>query len=471
MDKFPLLVICLIFLFLIPVSPALYAQSIGMGTNSPNASSALDITGTTRGLLIPRLTSSAISLIPNPAKGLMVLDTSQNQLLVNMGTPGAPHWQNVLANIGWRLTGNTGTDTAYNFIGTKDTVPLIFKVNNKIAGYIAYKYLNTAFGVRTMNESLTAGEVNTAIGIYALQNNSAGEYSLANGAGSLGTNTDGTLNTAVGADALPGNTSGYSNIALGHYASRFLRIGYNNMAIGHKSLYSNQQGSRNIAIGDSTMTYNVASDLNISVGYNAGNGGDMGTANSILGANSSIPASENNDVAIGQQVTCTGSNQIRIGNSATYSIGGFADWTNISDGRYKMNIREDVQGLEFIMKLRPVTYHLDVTGLSRKLNEYSGKEPMPLMKTAMARKEAVVETGFIAQEVEQAAITTGYAFSGVDKPGNSDGLYGLRYAVFVVPLIKALHQQQEIIARLKQRMDSLENQIVFLQANREKTNH
>ena len=39
----------------------------------------------------------------------------------------------------------------------------------------------------------------------------------------------------------------------------------------------------------------------------------------------------------------------------------------------------------------------------------------------------------------------GYDFSGVDKPKNDKDFYGLRYAEFTVPLVKAVQEQQQII--------------------------
>jgi hypothetical protein len=49
----------------------------------------------------------------------------------------------------------------------------------------------------------------------------------------------------------------------------------------------------------------------------------------------------------------------------------------------------------------------------------------------------VTHTGFIAQEVEAAALALGYDFSGVDAPKNKTDFNGLRYAEFVVSLVKA----------------------------------
>lgn len=48
------------------------AQSVGINNPSPNASAALDITATDKGLLIPRVTLAQRNAIVSPAAGLMV---------------------------------------------------------------------------------------------------------------------------------------------------------------------------------------------------------------------------------------------------------------------------------------------------------------------------------------------------------------------------------------------------------------
>jgi len=65
-----------IFTFLVAVliTASTYAQ-VGIGTSSPDASAALDITSTTKGLLIPRMTNAQRLAIASPVAGLQVFVT------------------------------------------------------------------------------------------------------------------------------------------------------------------------------------------------------------------------------------------------------------------------------------------------------------------------------------------------------------------------------------------------------------
>ena len=114
------------------------AQNVGIGTNTPNASAVLDLTSTTKGLLIPRMTSAQRAAIVTPATGLLVYQTDGTPgLYYNTGTPALPVWTVVPATggggSGWSLTGNAGTSAAANFIGTTDANPLVFNSTTPIA--------------------------------------------------------------------------------------------------------------------------------------------------------------------------------------------------------------------------------------------------------------------------------------------------------------------------------------------------
>ena len=72
--------------------------------------------------------------------------------------------------------------------------------------------------------------------------------------------------------------------------------------------------------------------------------------------------------------------------------------------------------------------------------------------------EKIKFSGFLAQEVEQAAKETGYDFSGLHKPNNSNDPYALSYETFVVPLVKAVQEQQTQIENLNKQNNLLKNQ-------------
>ena len=64
--------------------------------------------------------------------------------------------------------------------------------------------------------------------------------------------------------------------------------------------------------------------------------------------------------------------------------------------------------------------------------------------------------------MQEAAKALNYDFSGVDKPKNKDDFYGLRYGDFVVPLVKAVQEQQQQIEELKQQNKELKELVTKL---------
>ena len=67
----------LLFAALIAVSFTSFAQ-VGIGTTNPDGSAVLDISSTTKGLLIPRMTNAQLSAIASPVAGLIVYCTNCN---------------------------------------------------------------------------------------------------------------------------------------------------------------------------------------------------------------------------------------------------------------------------------------------------------------------------------------------------------------------------------------------------------
>lgn len=326
--------------------------------------------------------------------------------------------------------------------------------NNGSSASFSYQAIaNTAVGSKALYAN-TTGYNNTATGFNALYANTSGNRNTATGYNALFSNISGYQNTANGAFALIDNTTGYNNAAFGYYTLYKNTTGYQNVATGNSALGSNTTGYNNTANGQGALQGNTTGDYNIAMGFGTGNYNDNNTYCTFLGndADQAVSTDFTNSMALGNAARISASNQVRIGNSSISSIGGYENWTNISDSRAKKNIKENVPGLQFINKLKPVTYNIDVTGVRNFLKEEAGNEQSEhesknssdenraLIEKGIKEKEKILHTGFLAQEVEKAAKEIGYDFSGVDVPKNESDYYGLRYAEFVVPLVKAVQE-------------------------------
>lgn len=114
-----------LFLFIALVSATTNAQ-VGIGTNTPSDSAALDVFSTNSGLLIPRMTQAQKLAIASPATGLLVYQTDNS---TGFWYYNGVSWQPFSSGTGWNLLGNTGTNPATNKLGTIDNQSLVLKAN------------------------------------------------------------------------------------------------------------------------------------------------------------------------------------------------------------------------------------------------------------------------------------------------------------------------------------------------------
>jgi hypothetical protein len=344
---------------------------------------------------------------------------------------------------------------------------------------------NTAVGALALSSNVF-GDYNSAVGVNALTSNVNGFYNASFGANSLINNTDGAYNNSIGFQSLFSNTTGSRNNAMGNNALVNNTTGGYNVALGRASLNANSTGSGNTAIGNKALFTNSTGNFNTAIGDSAF--ADAGAT------------AFSNSTAIGYQASIIASNTIVLGNTSITSIKGQVGFSTFSDGRYKKDVVEDIKGLAFVMQLRPVSYHYNFEKIradhfnkaiatnnedevksftpasnfskinfKNRLNGHSSFKSSPLhsgSNTAampdltayyneVKQNEQIRYTGFIAQEVEAAAKKAGYDFSGVDKPKNENDQYALRYAEFVVPLVKAVQEQQAIIDAQNKKIDDL----------------
>jgi trimeric autotransporter adhesin len=420
-----------------------YAQNVAINedASAPNPNAILDIKSDNKGILIPRISTTARLAIPN-TKGLLVYDTTANSFFYNTGSS----WQNMVAVAGnsWALTGNNGTDST-NFLGTTDGKPLVIKVKNQRSGLIDSARALTFLGYQSGGLFLSGpggGANNTAIGAKALSVNTTGINNTVTGAFAMQFNSSGANNTANGAAALFTNAGDY-NVAIGSHTMLNNGTGGLNTAIGSLSLESNSSGKMNTCVGTQTLSSNESGNNNTAIGYFA-----------------DVQGNVNNSTAIGSLAVTAIANKVRIGNSSVTSIEGAVPFTTPSDARFKFKIQDDVKGLDFILQLRPVTYQFNTKQFDEQLNNGSIKNAafaaaMNTMNASYTEATGIRRTGFIAQEVEKAAIAAGYNFSGLIKPKTDKEYYSLSYESFVVPLVKAVQEQQQTIAGMQKEIAEL----------------
>ncbi len=286
-------------------------------------------------------------------------------------------------------------------------------------GYTLYSlttgYENTGVGYNSLGSN-TSGYFNTAVGVQSSFSNTDGTENTAMGLNSLYTNITGDQNTAVGVNSLFSNTSGF-NSAFGYESLYLNTSGYQNSAVGKQSLYTNSTGANNSAVGFQSLYNNTTGLSNSAFGYTAGSGITIGSNNTCIGTNAQVPDG-------------TLDNQVRIGSTSVTYAGVQVAWSVTSDRRWKLNIVQSDLGLDFVSRLRPVSY-------VRKNDE-----------------KQRIEYGFIAQELEEVLKE-----SRVENVGmltiDSNGSYELRYNDLLAPMVKAIQELKGENDALKVEVQSL----------------
>jgi hypothetical protein len=252
--------------------------NVGIGTGSPTKK--LDVRGQVR---IVDGTQGASKVLTSDANGNASWQTS--------------------GSTGWDLTGNAGTSTLTNFIGTTDNTALIFKVNNQKAGKIDQLFYNTFFGYSAGSAGATSS-LNTGFGFQVLSNNLTGTWNTGLGHNALSNNTAGWSNTGIGSGVLNSNTTGYANTAVGDGALSNNLGGYQNTAVGVMAL-SSSTGSNNTAMGFYGLLNNTTGNLNTSLGFNSGvvtgtlNNASAFGSNAKVGLSNSMVLGDTSNVNVG----------------------------------------------------------------------------------------------------------------------------------------------------------------------------
>jgi trimeric autotransporter adhesin len=214
---------------------------------------------------------------------------------------------------------------------------------------------------------------------------------------------------------------------------------------GVPSLFRNITGSANTALGWEALSNNITGDSNTAIGFRANVTANMPVINAT---------------AIGNSALVDASNKVRIGNTVVTQVEVPVAVTVGSDKRFKNDISAgNVLGLDFIKKLRPVTYHFDTEKFTRFVTRgMPDSVRRHYLDQNFGPSSARLQHGFIAQEVEKAVNDLNGNFDGLHAPAGENGYYTLAYSTFVVPLVKAVQEQQQMIDDLKKEIDKLKQQ-------------
>ena len=328
----------------------------------------------------------------------------------------------LFANIDGDLNTATGISALEdNTTGNSNTATGTFALGDNTSGSS-----NTAIGQGALRKNTTA-TYNTAIGFNSLTANIDGYNNTATGVNALAANTSGYFNTATGVNALGANTSGLSNTATGLFALGANTTGGINTAIGHGALRFNSTGSYNTAIGYNALnntnpTTALTGSSNTAIGYLAGTFNTTGTYNTFIGNGATASLNNlTNATAIGNGASASASNTITLGNGSIATLRAqVTSITALSDRRDKTDISTLSEGLEFIKKLKPVSF---------------------TWNTRDKAKVGIKSAGFIAQDLlalqQKSAIGNNLDLVSQENPDKLEA----RYSNLLPVIVKAIQQE------------------------------
>ena len=211
-------------ILLLAFSTSLYAQ-VGIGTSSPDASSALEVASTDKGFLMPRMTTAQREAISVPAEGLMVFDTETSSQWTYTG--GA--WAETKPGVG-KFVDGAAADIAYyegrvgigrNDFGTAHKLFVEGKrsddaTNTPVRIDAIYEGSGTAiaaYGLAAFASNESNATVDFAIGTQGIVKNSNAGGTVNYGVGSWPeVNNSGTMGYGVGLVAEAKNNAGTAGI-------------------------------------------------------------------------------------------------------------------------------------------------------------------------------------------------------------------------------------------------------------------
>lgn len=320
---------------------------------------------------------------------------------------------------------------------------------------------NTAFGRFALHNNGTCPRV-TGLGTRTIQQNGVDSVGIGYRAGVYSGNSN--KNTQVGSSAGANSYTNSCKVGIGVFAGYFQSPGA--VTIGNSANSGNTNKDCSVALN----TYANCASRGLSLGFKSGQSRTAALTINISPFSGQYNTSNTSNIAAGfytARWSGGAANTIHVGWYA-YNHNGYSTpdqtslgrannrtpcmwvgWSNVSDCRDKTNITAltDNLGLNFVRKLRPVTYNWDkrVDYVDQCGFEYGIKDG--------TLAETLEAYGFIAQEVELAATQLGISFDGVSY-GDYQDAYSISYLEFVAVLTKALQKINDDLDLIENHLNS-----------------
>jgi hypothetical protein len=122
-------ILLVIVLVATAVGSAFAQIKLGDNPGNLNQNALLELESSSKGLLLPRMTTAQAATMTSPPDGMMIYNTDSACICIR----GAGFWHSLCAEGNgkpWGTLGNSNTDPVNNFVGTKDAQSLVFRTNN-----------------------------------------------------------------------------------------------------------------------------------------------------------------------------------------------------------------------------------------------------------------------------------------------------------------------------------------------------
>ncbi|MGB1268753.1 MAG: tail fiber domain-containing protein [Flavobacteriaceae bacterium] len=382
-----------------------YGQ-VGIGTNTPAPSSALDISSTTSGLLVSKMTQAQKNAITSPATGLLVYQTN--------GTPGfyyynGASWVTFGGGSGWSLTGDASTAVGTEKVGTLDAQDVVIIANNSEAMRIDATGL-IGIGTATPSHSL---HINGTAPVLRIEDGNQ------------------ALNRVLTSDA-NGNAYWGSSASLSSGDADWVFLSGSTLS---DQVYHDGP----VVIG---RTGTTTHELDIDNGLATGTTFAVGDVEVITDGNNASQFSH--------RVVPESDDFYGLG-SSTYrwrDIWAVNTAVQTSDAREKINTEDLNYGLKELMLLKPVTY--------KWKNEQVGTVALP-------NKDKRTIVGLLAQDVQKVIPEVVYAYDWHPKSEAEKDVYvqitseriGMNFNELIPVLVKAKQEQHANLISLKEKNQAL----------------